>query len=257
MISTLEYSAEEMMTVSAARALCNEDICFVGIGAPSAACNLARLTHAPEITLVYESGTLAARPSMLPLSIGDEELCSTALTTVSVTEIFKYWLQGGRITVGFLGGAQIDRYANLNTTVIGPYKSPAVRLPGGGGAPDIAAHCHQTYIIMRHSRRAFVPKVEFITSLGYGDGRDSRMRIGATTLGPTRVFTDLCVLEPDHATKELGVVSIHAGVTPEQITTNTGWPVRFAPQPSMTPRPSIQELTMLRELKQRSSMAIS
>lgn len=251
-MSTSEYSPEEMMTVAAARALRNEDICFVGIGAPSSACNLARLTHAPGITLIYESGTLDARPSVLPLSIGDEDLCSTALTTVSVPEIFKYWLQGGRITVGFLGGAQIDRYANLNTTVIGHYESPRVRLPGGGGAPEIAVHCRQTYIIMRHSRRGFVPKVEFITSLGHGDGHESRTRAGARTLGPTRVFTELCILEPHPETKELVVVSIHAGVTRERIAANTGWPVRFASELPDTPAPSVEELATLRELKRRS-----
>lgn len=252
MSSTPEYSPEEMMTVAAARVLRNEDICFVGIGAPSSACNLARLTHAPGITLIYESGTLDARPSVLPLSIGDEDLCRTALATVSVPEIFKYWLQGGRITVGFLGGAQIDRYANLNTTVIGPYERPVVRLPGSGGAPEIAAHCRETYIIMQHSRRGFVPKVEFITSLGYGDGHESRTRAGARTLGPTRVFTDLCVLEPDPETKELVVVALHAGVGTEQIAASTGWPVRFACRPSDTPPPSIEELCTLRELKRRS-----
>src|SRR6202021_1198445 len=132
------FSANEMMTIGAARALRNEDVCFVGIGAPSAACNLARLTHAPDISLIYESGTIGTRPNVLPLSIGDGELCDTALTTVSVPEMFRYWLQGGRITVGFLGGAQIDRYANLNTTVVGAYANPKVRLPGGGGAPEIA-----------------------------------------------------------------------------------------------------------------------
>src|SRR6516162_5365393 len=142
------HSAAEMMTVAAARALKNDDVCFVGIGAPSAACNLARLTHAPGITLIYESGTIGTRPDVLPLSIGDGELCETALTTVSVPEMFRYWLQGGRITVGFLGGAQIDRYANLNTTVTGSYEKPAVRLPGGGGAPEIAAHCQQVFITM-------------------------------------------------------------------------------------------------------------
>ncbi len=150
------YSASEMMTVVAARALKNRDVCFVGIGAPSAACNLARLTHAPEITLIYESGTIGARPSVLPLSIGDGELCETALTTVAVPEMFRYWLQGGRITVGFLAGAQMDRYANLNTTVVGPYLTPKVRLPGGGGAPEIASSCQEIFITMPMSPRTFV-----------------------------------------------------------------------------------------------------
>src|SRR5690606_35731316 len=152
----VEYTANEMMTIAAARALKDDDVCFVGIGLPSAACNLARLTHAPNLTLIYESGTIGARPDVLPLSIGDGELCETALTTVSVPEMFRYWLQGGRISVGFLGGAQIDKYANLNTTVVGDYHKPKVRLPGGGGAPEIAVSCGEIFIIMAQSRRSFV-----------------------------------------------------------------------------------------------------
>src|SRR5271156_6376544 len=151
----MTYTTAEMMTVAAARALSNDDICFVGIGLPSAACNLARLTHAPDITLIYESGTIRTRPSILPLSIGDGELCETALTTVSVPEIFRYWLQGGRITVGFLSGAQIDRFGNLNTTVIGDYAHPKVRLPGSGGASEIATSCDRIFMIMRHGARSF------------------------------------------------------------------------------------------------------
>src|SRR4249919_771471 len=151
---TAAYTPAEMMTVTAARALGNDDICFVGIGLPSAACNLARLTHAAGLTLVYESGTIETKPSVLPLSIGDGELCETALTTVSVPEMFQYWLQGGRITVGFLGGAQVDRFGNLNTTVIGDYAHPKVRLPGSGGATEIATSCGEIFIIMRHGLRA-------------------------------------------------------------------------------------------------------
>src|SRR6187549_3806240 len=206
------YTSNEMMTIAAARALRNEDVCFVGIGMPSAACNLARLTHAPDITLIYESGTLATKPSILPLSIGDGELCDTALTTVSVPEMFRYWLQGGRITVGFLGGAQIDRFANLNTTVVGSYDKPKVRLPGGGGAPEIAAHCGEVFITMAMGRRAFVEKLPFITSIGHGKGGDHRARLGLKTKGPTKVVTDLCVFEPDPVTKEMIVTSIHPGV---------------------------------------------
>src|SRR3954465_8788327 len=144
----MAYNATEMMTVAAARALGNDDVCFVGIGVPSAACNVARLTHAPRITLIYESGTIGTRPAVLPLSIGDGELCRTALTTVSVPEFFRYWLQSGRITVGFLGAAQIDRFANINTTVVGEYQAPTVRLPGGGGAPEMAARCQRIFIVM-------------------------------------------------------------------------------------------------------------
>src|SRR5687768_821580 len=204
-----EATPTEMMTIAAARTLRNDDVCFVGIGAPSAACNLARLTHAPNITLIYESGTLGTRPEVLPLSIGDGELCDTALTTVSVPEMFRYWLQGGRITVGFLGGAQIDRHANLNTTVIGSYEKPSTRLPGGGGAPEIASHCREIYITMVQNRRAFVEKIDFITSLGHGVGGDHRARLGLKTRGPTRLLTDLCIFEPDPVTKEMTVTSLH------------------------------------------------
>src|SRR6476619_5257319 len=188
----MAYNANEMMTIAAARALRNSDICFVGIGMPSAACNLARLTHAPDITLIYESGTIGTKPDVLPLSIGDGELCDTALTTVAVPEMFQYWLQGGRISVGFLGGAQIDRFANINSSVIGPYARPKVRLPGGGGAPEIASQCRQTYVVMPQSRRSVVERVDFITSFGYGTGGDDRQRRGIATLGPTLVVTDLC-----------------------------------------------------------------
>ena len=177
------YNANEMMTIAAARALRNSDICFVGIGMPSAACNLARLTHAPEITLIYESGTIATKPDVLPLSIGDGELCDTALTTVPVVEMFRYWLQGGRFSVGFLGGAQIDRFANLNTTVVGPYQKPKTRLPGGGGAPEISSACGEIFIIMRQSPRSFVEKLDFVTSFGHGEGGDHRTRAGTCDQG--------------------------------------------------------------------------
>jgi len=250
-----EYTSAEMMTVAAARTLRNEDVCFVGIGAPSAACNLARLTHAPGITLIYESGTIGTRPSVLPLSIGDGDLCDTALTTVSVPEMFRYWLQGGRITVGFLGGAQIDRYANLNTTVIGPYEKPKTRLPGGGGAPEIASHCREIYITMAQNRRTFVDKLDFITSLGHGTGGDHRARLGLKTQGPTRLLTDLCIFAPDPVTREMIVISIHAGVTREQIAANTSWEVRYASNAGVTPPPTREELQVLRELNERTRAA--
>src|SRR3954469_13678124 len=201
-MSDSAYSPTEIMIVTAARALRAEDVCFVGIGAPSAACNLARLTHAPGITLIYESGTIDTKPDVLPLSIGDGELSDTALTTVAVPEMFRYWLQGGRITVGFLGGAQIDRYANLNTTVVGDYARPKVRLPGGGGAPEIATHCGEIFITMAMGTRAVVEKLPFVTSLGHGSGPGSRAALGVTTKGPTRVMTDLCLMEPDPETLE-------------------------------------------------------
>jgi glutaconate CoA-transferase, subunit B len=249
------YSPTEMMTVAAARALKSSDVCFVGIGMPSAACNLARLTHAPDITLIYESGTLATKPSILPLSIGDGELCDTALTTVSVPEMFRYWLQGGRITVGFLGGAQVDRYANLNTTVVGDYHKPKTRLPGGGGAPEIATSCGEIFIIMSQSRRGFVEKLDFVTSLGHGEGGDHRARLGVKTKGPTRLITDLCVFEPDTQTKEMTVMSIHPGVTREQIDGATGWKVRYADRIAETPPPTAAELATLRGIHARTKKA--
>ncbi|SDB40900.1 CoA-transferase subunit beta [Bauldia litoralis] len=252
---TEPYTPTEIMTVVAARALRNDDVCFVGIGAPSAACNLARLTHAPGITLIYESGTIDTRPEVLPLSIGDGELCETALTTVSVPEMFRYWLQGGRVTVGFLGGAQIDRFANLNTTVVGAYDNPKVRLPGGGGAPEIAVHCGEIFITMAMSRRGFVAKLPFVTSLGHGTGKGSREALGVCTKGPTRLITDLCVLEPDQETSEMSVVSLHPGVTRDQLRENCGWDLRFVAVPEETPPPTEEELAVLRELHDRTRRA--
>ena len=249
------FSRAEMMTVVAARSLNNSDVCFVGIGLPSAASNLARLTHAPKITLIYESGTIATKPSVLPLSIGDGELCETALTTVSVPEMFRYWLQGGRISVGFLGGAQIDRFANLNTTVIGDYAWPKVRLPGGGGAPEIATACGEVFIIMAQSKRSFVERLDFVTSLGHGSGADTRRKLGVATKGPTRVITDLCVMEPDHADKQLTVVAMHQGVARAEVIEHTGWPIRFAQEVATTAPPSAAELGALRDLHARTAAA--
>jgi glutaconate CoA-transferase subunit B len=249
------YLASEMMTIAAARALRSTDVCFVGIGLPSAAANLARLTHAPDLTLIYESGPIAAKPDVLPLSIGDGELCETALTTVSVPEMFRYWLQGGRMTVGFLGGAQIDRFANINTTVIGPYDKPRTRLPGGGGAPEIGTCCGEIFIIMNQSKRNFVGKLDFITSMGHGEGGGHRARLGLRTKGPTQLVTDLCILEPDPATREMTVTSIHRGVTRAQIADNTGWPVRYAGAVGETPAPTAHELAALRELNARTARA--
>src|SRR5580658_1401715 len=249
------FSAIEMMTIAAARALRNQDICFVGIGLPSAACNLARLTHAPGLTLIYESGTIETKPSVLPLSIGDGELCETALTTVSVPEMFRYWLQGGRITVGFLSGAQMDRHANLNTTVVGDYGKPKVRLPGGGGAPEIASSCQEIFITMAMSPRSFVGHLPFMTSFGHGTGRGSRAALGLATKGPTRVMTDLCVLEPDPESCELVVTTLHPGVTQDAARAACGWPLRFSERLATTPAPSEQELRVLRDLQARSAAA--
>jgi glutaconate CoA-transferase subunit B len=251
------YTPTEIMTVVAARALRNDDVVFVGIGAPSAACNLARLTHAPGITLIYESGTLATKPDVLPLSIGDGELCDTALTTVAVPEMFRYWLQGGRITVGFLGGAQIDRFANLNTTVVGGYDKPKVRLPGGGGAPEIATNCGEILITMTMGKRGFVEKLPFVTSLGHGSGPGSRRALGVATKGPTRVITDLCELEPDPQTCELTVAALYPGATRGQVQEQCGWPVKFAANLAETPAPTDNELGVLRDLHRRTAAAHS
>ncbi len=251
----MEHTSNELMTIVASRALTDGDVCFVGIGAPSAACNLARLTHAPSLVLIYESGTIQTRPGVLPLSIGDGELCETALTTVPVVEMFQYWLQGGRISKGFLSGAQIDRYANINTTVIGPYSTPNVRLPGGGGAPEIAGSCHEVLITARHTPRTFVDRVNFVTSLGHGRGPGFRTDAGLQTAGPVLVITDLCTLEPDPETAELIVASLHQGVTRKQVEEATGWPVRFAPRVATTPPPTREELEVLRELYARTERA--
>ena len=250
-----DYKPNEMMTVAAARALKNDDVCFVGIGMPSAAANLARLTHAPGVTLIYESGTLATKPNVLPLSIGDGELCETALTTVSVPEMFRYWLQGGRIKIGFLGGAQIDKYANLNSTVVGPYDKPKVRLPGAGGAPEIATSCGEIFIIMAQGKRSFVDKLDFVTSIGHVAGGDSRARLGVKTKGPTKLITDLALFEPDPQSKEMTVVSIHSSVTREQIQDNTGWKVAFAAKVAETLPPTPRELEVLRDLHVRTNRA--
>jgi glutaconate CoA-transferase subunit B len=245
----------ELMTVTASRLLTDADVCFVGIGLPSAACNLARLTHAPGVTLIYESGTIGVRPTVLPLSIGDGELCETALTTVAVSEFFRYWLQGGRISIGFLGAAQIDRFANINTTVVGDYRHPAVRLPGGGGAPDMGASCGEIFVVMPHSTRGFVARLDFVTTFGHGEGGDHRERVGLKTRGPTKVITDLCILEPDARTKELTVASIHPGVTRRQVEEATGWPLKFKQEIMETPLPTPRELEVLRALHARTAQA--
>ena len=243
------------MTVSADRALRNDDVCFVGIGAPYAACNLARLSHAPDITLIYESGTLGARPTVLPLSIGDGELADTALTNVSVPEMFQYWLLGGHISLGFLGAAQLDRFGNINTTVIGSYTSPKVRLPGGGGAPEIASACGRVYVTMRHTKKGLVERVDFVTSLGFGPEGRSRRELGLETAGPSLVITDLCIMEPEEGSNELVVTSLHPGVSRREVEEKTGWPVRFHPALAETVAPTGEELGLLRELQRKTTDA--
>ncbi|HSD01873.1 MAG TPA: CoA-transferase [Gaiellales bacterium] len=243
------YTAAEMMAVAAARRLHDGTVCFVGIGLPSRAANLARATHAPGCVLIYESGTIGAKPRHLPLSIGDGELAETADAVVSVPEIFGYWLQGGRIDVGFLSAAQIDRFGNLNSTVIGDYEHPKVRLPGGGGAPEIAASCRETLVMLEHTRRAFVERLDFVTTVGYGDGPGARERYGLTGRGVTAVITDLGVLEPDPATCELQLTLLHPGVTVDRVREATGWELRVASEVDVGIPPSERELSALRSLR--------
>lgn len=250
-----EFTPNEMMTVAASRALTNDDVCFVGIGAPSAACNLARLTHAPDITLIYESGTIGTKPNVLPLSIGDGELCETAVTTVPVPEMFRYWLQGGRITVGFLGAAQIDKFGNINTTVVGDYNKPKVRLPGGGGAPEIAASCGQILITLKQTLRGFVEKLDFMTSLGHGPAGQGRDEYGLTTKGPTLLITDVAIWRPDPDSNEFRVESIHPGVSRQEVSDTVGWTASFFDEVRETLPPTEEELSVLRDLKARTDAA--
>ena len=253
--AVIEYTADEMMTIAAARMLRNGASCFVGIGLPSAAANLARLTHAPDTVLIYESGCIGTRPNVLPLSIGDGELSETADTVVSIVEIFTYWLQGGRIDVGFLGAAQIDKFANINSTVIGDYANPKTRLPGAGGAPAIAANCGEVLITLRQTKRAFVEKLDFRTSGGHMEGGNSRASLRFPGKGPTAVITDLGILTPDPLTRELTLSSVHPGVTVEAVVAATGWKLRVAEQVSATPRPNELELKTLRDLQARTARA--
>jgi glutaconate CoA-transferase subunit B len=252
------YTSTEIMTIAAARRLCNGTVCFVGIGMPSAAANLARATHAPEVVLIYESGTIGAKPSVLPLSIGDGELAETADAVVSVPEIFRYWLQGGRVDVGFLGAAQIDRYGNINTTVIGgSYAAPQIRLPGAGGAPEIATASKEVWIILKQTRRTFVESLHFVTSAGHTPrtANDAPIEARARGRGPTVVITDLGVLAPDPATMEFTLVALHPGVTVEDARAATGWDLKISEHLEVTPEPTQQELAALRELHARTAAA--
>ena len=226
------YTSDEMMAVEASRRVDDGTVCFVGIGLPSLAANLARHTHAPGCVLIYESGTIGAKPVELPLSIGDGELAETADAVVTVPEMFAYWLQGERIDVGFLGAAQIDRHGNLNSTVIGGYEHPDVRLPGAGGAPEIALGVRDVFVMMRQSKRAFVDELDFTTSLG------ERVRV---------VVTDLGVLEPEDG--ELALTQVHPGVEPDEVREATGWPLRVATDLRETDPPTSGELEALRSLR--------
>lgn len=245
----VEPTTDDVMTVAAARELADGVVCFVGIGLPSLAANLARRLHAPRAVLIYESGTIGAKPSRPPLSIGDGELADTADCVVSVAEIFAYWLQPGRIDVGFLGAAQIDRHGNINTTVVGPYEHPEVRLPGAGGAPEIAAHAGHTLLVLRQTPRSFVERLDFRTSVGMGDGGGSRAALGLRGAGPAAVITDLGILRPDPADGELVLTAVHPGRTADQARAATGWPLRVAETVTTTAAPTAAELAALRDLR--------
>jgi glutaconate CoA-transferase, subunit B len=255
-VSENSYTPAEIMTIAAARKLENGTVCFVGIGLPSAAANLARITHAPEVVLIYESGTIGAKPNVLPLSIGDGELAETADSVVSVPEVFRYWLQGGRVDIGFLGAAQIDRFGNINTTVIGgTYDAPRVRLPGAGGAPEIVTAAKEVAIILKQSKRAFVEKLDFVTSSGYFQKPSGNGEGGARGRGPTTVITDLGILVSDPTTKELVLTTLHPGVAVEQVKAATGWQLKVADDLGATPKPTARELSALRELHARTVAA--
>lgn len=249
------YTTDEMMIVAASRELKDSAACFVGIGLPSEAANLARATHAPGCILIYESGTLGAKPDVLPLSIGDGVLAAHADSVVSVPEIFNYWLQAGRVDVGFLGAAQVDRCGNINTTVVGDYDSPKVRLPGAGGAPEIAASAKEVIIMLRHSQRSFVEKLSFVTSVGHREGGDSRKELGYSGAGPTVIITDLGVLRPDPETKEFTLTAMHPGAAVEQAREATGWDLKVAEQTATTNPPTEEELHILRDLRARTEAA--
>ena len=252
----MTYTADEMMTVAAARALRDGTTCFVGIGLPSTAANLARATHAPRLVLIYESGTIGAKPARLPLSIGDGILAETADTVVSVPEIFNYWLQPGRIDVGFLGAAQVDKFGNINTTVIGgDYGRPKVRLPGAGGAPEIAASCREVIVVVRQNRRSLVERVDFVTSVGYGSGPGDRERLGLAGAGPQRIITDLGILEPDPVTLEFTLTGLYPGVSASAARDRTGWDLALAAEPEIIAGPSPAELDALRSFTRRTDAA--
>ncbi len=243
--------AGEVQTVVAARRLEDVQSVFIGVGRPSTAAILARMVHNPELVLIYESGTIGAKPFHIPLSIGDGELAQTADFIVSVPEMFNYWIGAGRIQVAFLGAAQVDRHANLNTTVIGDYDHPKTRLPGAGGAPEIAASCGEVIVIAPHTRRTFVEQLDFLTTVGHGTGPLTREQLGFRGAGPTAVITDLGVLEPDPETRELVLTQIHEGIELDHVRQATGWELKIAADVRMTEPPTAEELAALRELVNR------
>jgi glutaconate CoA-transferase subunit B len=248
---TGDFSSDELMTIAAARRLKTAKVVFIGVGKPSTAAILSRAVHNPDLCLVYESGTIGAKPYKIPLSIGDGELAQTADVVVSVPEMFNYWIQPGRVDVAFLGAAQIDRYGNLNSTVIGDYDHPKTRLPGAGGAPEIAGGCGEVVVVAPHNARTFVEKLDFVTTVGFGDGRD-RDALGFRGKGPTAIVTDLGMLEPDPKTHELTLTGLHPGATVEEVVEKTGWSdLKIAADVALTEDPTAQELDALRELVAR------
>jgi len=249
------YTRDEIMTVTAARQLQDRAVCFVGIGLPSAACNLARQSHAPNLVLIYESGTVDTKPEVLPLSIGDGELAETASCVVPLPEVFAFYLQGGRVDVGFLGAAQIDRFGNLNSTVIGDYAAPKVRLPGAGGAPEIASHAKETLIVMRQSKRSFVDVLDFRTTPGFLGGGGEREKRGLPGAGPRKIITDYGMLEPDAASEELVLTAIYPGIEIGDIHAATGWPLKISDHVGELQEPTDDELGILRALHARTEAA--
>jgi glutaconate CoA-transferase, subunit B len=241
-----QFSSSELMTINAARLLRDGDVVFVGVGLPNLACNLARHTHAPNLVMIYEAGVIGAQPARLPLSIGDPTLVSGALAVCSMYDIFALYLQRGNIDVGFLGGAQIDRFGNINATVIGGYEQPKVRLPGSGGSMEISAWANRCYVLTPHQKRRFPEKVDFRTSAGFLGGRAERDAANLRGAGPQAVVTDLGILQPDE-NGELSLVALHPGKTVEQVRENTGWEVKVAASLRATDPPTEEELRILRQ----------
>lgn len=242
----LAYSSPELLTINAARLLRDGDVVFVGVGLPNLACNLARRTNAPNLVMIYEAGVIGAQPARLPLSIGDPTLVSGALSVCSMYDIFAFYLQRGNVDVGFLGGAQIDRFGNINATIIGEYGHPKVRLPGSGGSMEISAWANRCYIITPHQKRRFPEKVDFRTSAGFLGGRSQRDAAQLRGGGPQAVVTDIGILEPDES-GELVLTGLHPGKTVEAARANTGWDLKAAPEVKFTNAPTQDELQILRE----------
>ena len=246
-MSEITYTDSEMMIAVAARMLKGARTVFVGVGLPNIACNLARFTVAPDLELIYESGVYGARPERLPLSIGDPTLVSGATSVVSMADLFGLYLQRGLVEIALLGGAQIDRYGTLNSTVIGDYAKPKTRLPGSGGALEIATNAQRTFTIIRLKRRAFVDKLDFLTSPGHHTGGDSRARLGLPGGGPELVITDKAILNFANPEREMQLSAIFPGVAAKDVQEEVGWPLRLAQTIEDTIAPTAEELRLIRE----------